>query len=198
MALLLVALTAGSARAATYPAPGGSTFSGGLEGWKVTDSSCAIVGLPLLCTAETNYDASQGNPAGSLAAKTSYLLNLLQLFKGEAAFESPNFTVSDSGAGVVSVQRAFANGDLVKLDPRLEYTVSLIDKTAGTANKAITETVSAESPFMAKQGTAPLIAGHTYAISIAATTSSSVAELGITGSATALFDNVSLTTSKTD
>lgn len=197
VALLLIAITAGPVRAATYPA-GGSSFSGGLEGWKVTNSSCTLIGVPLLCTAESNYDASQGNPAGSLATKTSYLLNLLALFKGEAGFESPNFTVSDSGAGVVSVQRAFSSGDLVKLNPQLEYTVSLLDKTAGTATKAIEETVSGESGFLGKQGTAPLIAGHTYAISIAATTSSSVAELGVTGSASALFDNVSLTTSKTD
>ncbi len=197
VALLLIAISAGSARAATYPA-GGSTFSGGLEDWKVTSNSCSLIGLPLLCTAETNYDASQGNPAGSLATKTSYLLNLAALFKGEASFESPVFTVSDSGAGVVSIQRTFLDGDLVKLNPQLEYTVSLVDKTAGTATKAITETVAGESPFMNKQGTGPLIAGHAYAISIAATTSSSVAELGITGSATALFDNVSVTTSKSD
>ena len=197
VALLLIAITAGPARAATYPA-GVSTFSGGLEGWKVTSSSCSIIGLPLLCTAETGYDASQGNPAGSLQAETSYLLNLLALFKGEASFESPNFTVSDSGAGVVTIQRGFLNSDLVKLNPQLEYTVSVVDKTLGTANKAITETVASESAFLNKQGTAPLVAGHTYAIAIAATTSSSVAELGITGSATALFDNISLTTSKTD
>ena len=106
--------------------------------------------------------------------------------------------MSDSGAGVVSIQRAFLNSDLVKLNPQLEYSVSLIDKTAGTATKAITELVPAESSFLAKQGTAPLIAGHTYAIAIAATTSSSVAELGVTGSATALFDNVSVITSKSD
>lgn len=197
VALLLIAITAGPARAATYPA-GGSTFSGGLEGWKVTGSSCTLVGLPLLCTEEANYDASQGNPAGSLEAKTSYLLNVLALFKGEAGFESPNFTVSDSGAGVVSVQRSFLSSDLAKLNPQLEYTVSLVDKTAGSTTKAIEETLGGESGFLAKQGTAPLIAGHTYAIAIAATTSSSVAELGITGSASALFDNVSLTTSKTD
>lgn len=197
VALLLLATTTGSARAATYPA-GGSTFSGGLEGWKVTSSSCTVGGQPLLCTAESDYDASQGNPAGSLATKTSYLLNLAALFRGEASFESPSFTVSDSGAGVVSVQRAFSNGDLVKLNPQLEYTVSLLDKTAGAASKAITETLGGESAFLNKQGTAPLIAGHIYAIQITTVTSSSVAELGITGSATALFDNVSLTTSKSD
>src|SRR5882757_176734 len=194
LALLLICLSAGSARAATYP-PGGATFSGGLEGWKVTSSSCTLVGLPLLCAAETGYEASQGNPAGSLQSKTSFLLNVLALFKGEASFESPDFTVGVSGAGAVSVQRAFSDSDLAKLSPQLEYSVSLVDKTAGASTKAITETLTSESGFATKQGTAPLIAGHAYAITIAATTSSTVAELGITGSASALFDNVSVTDS---
>jgi hypothetical protein len=192
--LLLICLSAGSARAATYPA-GGATFSGGLEGWKVTNSSCTLVGLPLLCTAESGYDASQGNPAGSLQSKTSFVLNVLALFKDEASFESPDFTVGVSGAGAVSVQRAFSDSDLAKLSPQLEYSVSLVDKTAGASTKAITEMLTSESGFVTKQGTAPLIAGHSYAITIAATTSSTVAELGITGTASALFDNVSVTDS---
>ena len=99
---------------------------------------------------------------------------------------------------MVSIQRAFLDSDLVKLHPQLEYTVSIVDKTAATATKAISETLVGEPAFISKQGTAPLIAGHTYAISIAAPTSTSVAELGVTGSTTALFDNVSVTTSKTD
>jgi hypothetical protein len=157
-----------------------------------------VVGLPQLCTNDTDYDASNGNPAGSLQSETSFLVNALALFKSESAFESPDFTVSDSGAGAVSVQRSFSNSDLAKLAPQLEYTVSLVDKTAAASTQAITETIAAESGFMTKQGSAPLVAGHTYAITIAATTSSSVAELGVTGSATALFDNVSVATSKSD
>lgn len=194
LALLLIAVLAGPARAATYPAAGGSTFGSGLEGWKVTNSNCTVAGLPLACTAENGYDASQGNPNGSLQAKTSYLLNALALFKGEASFESPEFTADASGAGAVSVQRSFADSDLVKLNPQLEYTVSLVDKTAAASTKAITDTVTAESGFVTKQGTAPVVAGHTYALVIAAATSTGTAELGVTGSATALFDNVSLTT----
>jgi hypothetical protein len=194
LGLLLIALGAGSARAATFPSGGGSGFGGGLEGWKVTSSNCTVIGLPLLCTAEAGYDASQGNPAGSLQSKTSYLLNALALFKGEASFESPEFTADVSGAGAVSVQRALLDSDLAKLAPQLEYSVSLVDKTAGASTQAIAETVGAESGFATKQGTAPLVAGHNYAIAIAATTSSTVAELGVSGSATALFDNVSVTT----
>ena len=198
LALLLIAITAGPARAATYPPPGGTPCSGGLEGWKVTGNNCSVIGLPLLCTTESGYNASDGNPAGSLQSKTSYLLNALALFKGESSFESPSFTVSDSGAGALSIQRALLDSDLVKLWPQLEYTVSLVDKTVGASTKVITETVTAESPFATKQGSAPLVAGHTYAIAIAATTTSTVAELGISGSARALFDNVSLATSSTD
>lgn len=195
LALLLIAIVAGPARAATYPTAAGSSFTGGLEGWKVTGSNCTLIGLPLVCTTETGYDASQGNPAGSLQSKTSYLLNLLALFKSESTFESPDFTVDASGAAAVAIQRAFVNSDLVKLNPQLEYTVSLVDKTVGASTKAIVETVGSESGFVTKQGTAPVIAGHTYAITIVATTSSSVAELGVTGSAAALFDNISVTTS---
>ena len=198
VALLLLAITAGSARAATYPPPSGSSFSGGLEGWKVTSQSCTVIGVPLLCTTDSGYEASQGSPAGSLQSKTSYLVNAAALFRGEASFESPSFTVSDSGAGAISIQRAFLDSDLAKLTPQLEYTVSLVDKTVGASTKAITETVTTESPFATKQGSAPLIAGHTYAITIATTTSSTVAELGVSGSATALFDNVSLSTSSAD
>ncbi len=194
LALLLLAISAGSARAGTFPTAGGSSFSGGLEDWKVSGGNCTAIGLPLLCTAEDSYDANVGNPAGSLQAKTSYLLNVLALFKGEASFESPDFTVDSSGAGAVTVQRSFSDGDLVKLGPSLEYTVSIVDKTAGATTKAITEAVTAESGFVTKQGAAPLVAGHTYAIVINATISTSAAELGITGSASAHFDNVSLTT----
>lgn len=194
LALLLIAILAGPARAATYPTAAGSTFSGGLEGWKVTSNSCTVSGLPLACSTESGYEASQGNPAGSLQMKTSYLVNALAVFKGEASFESPDFTADASGAGAVTVERAFADADLVKLTPQLEYTVSLVDKTAGASTKAIAETVTAESGFAAKQGTAPLVAGHTYAIVIAATISTGTAELGVTGSASARFDNVSLTT----
>lgn len=193
LAVLMLAISAGSAGATTYPTSGGSTFSGGLEGWKVTKSSCTVIGLPQACTAETDYDASHGNPAGSLLSKTSYLVNALALFRTESSFESPEFTADASGAGAVSVERAFSDSDLAKLSPQLEYSVSLVDKTAGASTKAIAETVGDESGFETKQGTAPLIAGHTYAIAIAATTSSTVAELGISGSASALFDNVSLT-----
>lgn len=194
LVLFLIATIAGPARAANYPTPGGSTFSGGLEGWKVMKSNCTLLSVPLLCANEADYNASKGNPAGSLESKTTYLVNALTLFRSESVFESPSFTVGESGAGALSVQRAFSDSDLVKLVPQLEYTVSLVDKTAGASTKAIAETVTAESGFATKQGTAPLIAGHTYAIVIAATTSSTVAELGITGSASVLFDNVSMTT----
>lgn len=194
LALLLIAIGAGSARATTYPTSGGSTFSGGLEGWRVTKSKCTVIGLPLLCSAETDYDATHGNPAGSLLSKTSFLVNAAALFRTESSFESPEFTADASAVGAVSVQRAFSDSDLVKLSPQLEYTVSLVDKTAAASTKAITETVGSESGFVTKQGVAPLVAGHTYALVIAATTSSTVTELGVTGSASALFDNVSLTT----
>ena len=76
---LLLLLSAGQARAATdvYPA-GGSTFSGGAQGWEVTEASCNV---PVLCTAAGGYDGANGNPPGSIAANTTITLNLLTLFK---------------------------------------------------------------------------------------------------------------------
>src|SRR6476646_3241803 len=88
-ATLLMLLGAGQAKAASgvYPA-GGGTFSGGAQGWQVTDASCNV---PILCTASGGYDGGEGQPPGSLAANTSVLLNLVGLFKSTVTLQSPDF-----------------------------------------------------------------------------------------------------------
>lgn len=191
-ALLLMLLGAGQARAAVYPA-GAGTFSGGAQGWQVTDASCNV---PLLCSASGGYDGGDGQPPGSIAANTSILLNLVGLFKSTVTLQSPDFTVADGGAATLHLDRQFAPGSLVDLAAQTTYTVTLLDRTAERQSVPLTETISAASGFTGKDATVSVAAGHTYAISIATETSSSVAGTGLLAGATSTrFDNVSLSTS---
>jgi hypothetical protein len=194
VAMLL--LTAGQAQAATtvYPA-GGSTFTGGAEGWQTTTASCTV-NLPALCTADGGYDGANGNSPGSLAANTAFTVNLLSLFQATVTLQSPDFTVADGGPGTLRLERQFVPGDLVDVSPQLTYTETLIDRTAGTQVTPLTETVTGASPFTAKNAAVPVTAGHTYAISISAVTSSTVVgtDLLLSAKTNARFDNVSLST----
>jgi hypothetical protein len=150
--------------------------------------------LPLVCTASGAYDGTTGNPAGSFAAKTSIPINLVSLFKSEVTAESPNFVADEGGQGSVSVDRQYVPGTLLSLNPKLEYTATLVDKSSGTKQKAVSETLEAASPFLAKAGGVSLVAGHTYAVQIVATTSSTVASVGLLGGeGIARFDNVAVT-----
>lgn len=191
VAALTLCLTAGSAQAATYP-PGGGAFNGGLEGWTTPTKAACNIPLGGLCTATAGYDGENGNPAGSLAVNTTILLNLGGAFKSTATFQSPNFTASEGGAATLHVDRELASGNLLDLTPKADYVVSLIDRTSGVSSEALTDSVAAAG-FTGKDGAATLTAGHTYAISIDAETSSSVANVGLLGSTALRFDNVSLT-----
>lgn len=191
LAVAFFLLTAGHARAATmvYPA-GGGTFSGGAQGWQVTDASCNV---PLLCSASGGYDGSAGNPAGSIAANTSIALNLLTVFKSTVTVQSPDFTVGTRGASTLHLERQFAPGSLADLAPQASYTVTLIDRTAGSTSVPLTESLKTGSGFVGKDAAVSVAAGHTYAISIATETSSTVAGTGLlAGSTSTRFDNVSL------
>lgn len=186
----------GQASAATYPG-GGSTFTGSAEGWKVAASpekSCKALNLlEILCANAAEYDGTMGVPAGSYEVKTNVTLNLLGLFKGDLTAESPTFTAVGSGTGSLALTRAFSPGLLLNLGPQFTYTANLVDKTTNTKQKAIAETVEGETPFAAKSGGVSLIAGHSYAIQIETTTSSTLAAVGLLGEAVGRFDNVSVT-----
>jgi hypothetical protein len=188
LVVVLLTLSASQARAASYPS-GGSTFTGGAEGWKVTSAEC---NAPLGCTASGGYDGTAGKPPGSLAATSSILLNVGGLFKSKVVEESPTFKVTDGGPAALRLDRQFVPGGLLPLTPQVVYTVALLDKTAGTEAKPITETIGAESTFTGKEGTATLTEGHTYAIRIESEIASTVAGVGIFGTTTAHFDNVVL------
>jgi hypothetical protein len=185
----LLALTVGQASAATYPG-GGSTFTGSAEGWTVT-GKCPTIPAPL-CVASGAYDSTAGNPSGSLADKTEIAVGLMGLFTAEAVLISPTFTATDSGAGSLSLERQFENAELAALTPTVEYTAYLVDKSDGSKQNPIVETVAATG-FAPKQGPVALVAGHSYAIEVDATTKSSVASVGLLGSTTFRLDNVAVT-----
>ncbi len=185
----LLAPALGQASAATYPG-GGSTFTGSVEGWTVT-ATCTIPAP--LCKASGSYDATAGNPPGSLADKTEIAVGLLGLFTAEAVEVSPTFTATESGAGALSLERQFEDAELVSLTPTLEYTAYLVDKSDGSKQKALTETLAGAVGFAPKQGPVALVAGHSYAIEVVAVTKTSVAGVGVLGSATFRLDNVAVT-----
>jgi hypothetical protein len=191
IATTLLLLTASQARAATnvYPAGSGS-FTGGAQGWEVTNASCNVA---VLCTASGGYDGTAGNPPGSLAANTNILVGLAGLFKSTVTLQSPDFTVASAGDSTLHLDRQFDQGSLVDLAPQATYAVNLIDRTAGAKSEVLTEMIAANSAFTGKDHAASVKAGHTYALSITTETSSSVAGTGLLGGATSVrFDNVSL------
>jgi hypothetical protein len=189
-AACLVAGPAAQAATDVYPA-GAGTFTGGSQGWQVTDASCNV---PVLCTASGGYDGSNGNPPGSFAANTSIALNLLTLFKSTVTLQSPDFTVSSNGDATLHLDRQFAAGSAIDLAPELTYDLTLLDRTADDKSEPLTETLASEPDFVGKDRAVTVKQGHTYAIVITAQTSSTVAGTGLlSGTTSARFDNVSVT-----
>ncbi|HEY2056061.1 MAG TPA: hypothetical protein VGH14_19170 [Solirubrobacterales bacterium] len=147
--------------------------------------------VELFCENEGKYDETVGAPAGSYAVTTNVPLNLITLFKSELTAESPAFTAVGSGAGSLSLARAYEPGGLINLTPQFTYTANLVDKTTGTKQKAIAETIEGEVPFGTKTGNVSLTAGHTYVVQIETSDSSSVASIGLlAGKTVGRFDNV--------
>lgn len=175
VAAVAMLLLAAPTRAAVHPA-GGGAFEGGAEGWTVTEASCT---LPVLCTVDGGYDGGAGNPPGSIASTASIPLNALTLVKATTVLESPDFKAAEGGSYALRLDRQFTQGSAVDLAPQVSYTVSLLDRTTGTEAKAVTEMVTATSPFTGKEAPVPVVAGHTYAIRIVAETSSTLAGVGL-------------------
>jgi hypothetical protein len=190
--LALIAFPAAAA-AAVYPS-GGGVFAADAEGWQETEATCNVTALST-CEASGEHDASSGNPPGAITAKTTVLLNLAALFESTVVFESPDFIVEEVGAASMHVDRQLAAGGLLALSPESTYTVSLIDRDLGTQVEVLSETLDeGDSSFAGKDGLAPVLSGHTYAISIEAKTTATAA-LGLLGGETNVrFDSVSLST----
>ena len=198
MAAALLAFAAGHARAASYPG-GGSGFNGGPEGWSVPTPATCNVPIGGLCSAFAGYDGANGNPPGSLTVDTTIVLNVLGLLKSNGTFLSPNFVAKEGGSATLSLERQIASSSLVDLTPSATYTATLIDRTSGVSSTVISDTVtSADTAFAGKDGAVKVVQGHTYAIQIAAETSSNIASLALLGGSTSLrFDNVALTVGTT-
>jgi hypothetical protein len=195
VALLGLGLFAGRSQAATsvYPA-GGSGFTANAEGWTPGATSCTPIAL--LCTAEAAYDSGAGNPPGSISARTTVTLNLISLFKGNVVWNSPQFTVPLGpivGASL-RLERAFAAGGLVDVEPKGTYTAILRDLSTGSAVPLFSEEVGkADSAFAPRSATASVVGGHTYQVSIEASTAQSTLSLSLlSGTSDLRFDNVGL------
>ena len=174
-----------------YPA-GGGAFGSDAEGWQQTEAVCDV-SLLSTCTASGEYDASSGNPAGSMTAKTNADLNLLGTFESTVVFESPEFTVADAGAATLHLDREFVPGGLIEIEPVASYAVTLTDVTAATKLLLLEEEIEGASPFTGKDAAATVVAGHSYAISVEAKASSTVAlNLLVEGDTDVRFDNVAL------
>jgi hypothetical protein len=185
-----VLVSPAAASTEVYPAGGGG-FSGDAEGWEVTSASCNV---PALCSASGGYDGSDGRPAGSVKAETDVNLNLISLFESTVTLQSPDFEIEAGGAATLHLDRRFVSGALVDLDPRLDYTARLVDRTSGKRSTSISETIEGSSAWSGEDGATSVKAGHSYAILLTARTSSSVAGTGLlSGTTTARFDNVALT-----
>jgi hypothetical protein len=184
----------GSAPAATYPG-GGSGFDEGAEGWSAGGASCAPA--ELLCTSEAAYDATTGNPPGSIAAKTTVTLNLVGLFKGTATWNSPKFTVPVAAItdADVHLDQAFDPGGLVDVEPKATYVVTLSDLTTGTSTTALSGELDEEDEaFAGASAPVAVVGGHTYRLSIETVIAQSTLALSTLSGTTSLrFDNVGLT-----
>jgi hypothetical protein len=192
--LSLLALP-GAAQAGGYPG-GGSTFSGGAEGWTAIEGKCDILGtteIGALCKAEGGYDAEHGNPAGSLAARTTATVNALGAFKSSVVLQSPEFTVSQGGQATLSLDRQLEVATLATVGPKATYKVNLLDRTNGNEVNVSGETLTEnETTFVGRNGTVGVLAGHSYVLRIPVEIESTVKATLVGASGALRFDNVSL------
>jgi Ca2+-binding RTX toxin-like protein len=199
-ACVMALALAGQAGAATttYPA-GGSSFSGGSEGWEGSGESCSLLsGITLLCATTNAYDGAVGDPAGSLTTRVDVTLNVLSLFQGTGTWQSPVFTPATDGPVTdvsFSFDRRVDSGGLLNLQPSSNVVVTLWDETAASATPVATETLTNDNAEFSTRTVAlpaaAIAAGHSYRLRIATTTSSST--VGLLGQANTRFDNVRLT-----
>lgn len=185
---------AGSALAATTTFPaGGSGFAESSEGWSGGPSSCTPV--ELLCSSEAAYDASTGNPPGSITARTTATLNAVSLFKGTATWSSPPFTVPVEPItdAEMHLESALDPGGLVDVEPKGTYTVTLSDLSTGKSVTALSGEIEGEAPFTADAAPVAVVGGHKYRLSIEAVTAQSTVALSLlSGTSNLRCDNVGL------
>ncbi len=159
-------LGAGSGRDRPSIRPGAGTFTGGPEGWQITDASCTVA---LLCTAEGGYDGTDGNPPGSwrrtrtIAAQPGDSCSNRRSRWNRRISRSPT-----RRRATLHLDRQFVPGSLVNLAPEATYTVDAARPHGGDQNDVRSKRPSAAPPRLHRQRPArrSVKAGHTYAISI--------------------------------
>jgi hypothetical protein len=193
---MLVLAGPANAVAAVYPA-GGGTFSGGAEGWTTVEKKCEVLGMTevgALCEGKGGYDATHGNPAGSLAAETTATINALSTFKSKVVLESPQFTAAEGGSAKLSLDRQFEAAQLVSVAPKATLVTTLVDQTSGSEAGLLTEELATEAAFAGRTATAALTQDHVYVLRLT-TEITSTTKAALTGASGAVrFDNVSVTT----
>jgi Ca2+-binding RTX toxin-like protein len=199
LAITAALTAAGPAGAAVSKFPaGGSDFAVDAQGWTGSQSSCEVPSS-LVCSASTPYESGVGSPAGSISTRVDLTVNLLGLLEGSGTWTSPAFTVP-AGAAVTGAsfeyRRQLDPGGLLDLTPRSDVAVSLVDQTTGNTATLLKEQLGTGVTTFAKRGVgAPegaLVAGHTYRVRIATTTTTTVARLGVLGQTNTRFDDVAL------
>lgn len=198
-ACLTASPAAAGAASTTYPA-GVSHFDSGAEGWTPGPTSCAPV--ELLCSAESVYSSTTGNPPGSIAEQTRSTVNLVSLFEGTETWNSPQFTVQGGllEGATLTLDRAFDEGSLAAVEPTAAYTVTLDDLGTGTSQVLLTEGLGpTDSAFVTENAPAAVIGGHTYELSLEGTTGQGALALSLfSGTSAIRFDNVGLQVQSAD
>jgi Ca2+-binding RTX toxin-like protein len=197
--IAVLALGAGEASAATLPSAGGSTFDRDAQGWTSTQATCTTPVDPAgaLCTEENQWDGTAGNPAGSLSARVTVLINAGQAFKGQSTWRSPSFTApTSSGASVLQLDRKFDVGSAVALSPQATVQPVLVDDATKVGTALGTDTLTAgDAAFVTRRydvAAGQLQAGRSYHLELRGTVTTAGAREGITGSPALRYDNVGL------
>jgi hypothetical protein len=193
-------LAAAPAQAATYPQPGGSSFGSGTEGWTGVQAECSALSGTVVCEQENVHDPGDGNPPGSIVARTSVIANAAGLLRGDSTWRSPAFVAQgSSGAGVLEYDRRLDVGGLLTLAPEASVDVLLVNESAGTVQQLGSERLTQTDDTFARSRLAvpagTLASGSSYRIELRSSTSTSVAQVGVLGGTELEYDNVSLSVS---
>jgi hypothetical protein len=188
---------AGTTTAATYPDSDGSSFDSGAEGWTSTVAECAPGGGTPLCTQDNAHEPAGGRQLGGLVARTTVLINALQLFQGQSTWTSPSFVAQpNEGPGVLTYDRSFVDDGIADLAPRAVIEAVLVEEGSGTPVTLGTEEITeVDTGFATEEisvAAGALVAGRSYHLELRSTTATTAAGLGIVGSAGIHYDNVVL------
>ena len=190
-------MAAAPAQAATYPDTNGSAFTADAEGWESVEASCSAASGSLVCEQENVHDPSDGNPPGSIVARTTVVGNAGGLLRGDSTWRSPAFVVGAEGAGVLEYDRRLEVGGIIALAPEAQIDVELVDQTTGIVRRVGREQITdADDTFVRTRVRVPadtLVTGRSYRVQLSSQTTTSTARVGVVGSADLVYDNVTLT-----